>query len=379
MRRILRHQMARLASLALAVAAVLGPARLEASVDDDGPQALSFLHESPLSEVGNPSSANSWSPAPAPTLLTWRSSDTVDLHSFASDGYASDDLRASCDVCPNRGIVAFVSYDSWRGIQDSSWQNNGIVTGANYGTRLGRFSDWTNIGFQVGGSIGVFDWSGTDYRMFHQNDSEPQGYFTYGLFRKQNETSNWSMAVVQDWMVNAHFGVFGQSPTLSQLRGQLGYATSARNEFGVWGAWRVISANRDIPGVGLTSWRPVNQLSAYWHYKFAPGGADTLVWLGVPEHQRLDGNGSLGDYFVGALATAPLNDAVSLYSLVSYMHASAAPGPAAADENAWNFTIGLALYPARNARSTTVAGQCWMPQLPVANNGYFLVDTNRTF
>jgi len=26
-----------------------------------------------------------------------------------------------------------------------------------------------------------------------------------------------------------------------------------------------------------------------------------------------------------------------------------------------------------------VAGQSWTPQLPVANNGYFLVDTNNTF
>ena len=40
------------------------------------------------------------------------------------------------------------------------------------------------------------------------------------------------------------------------------------------------------------------------------------------------------------------------------------------------FTIGLAFYPQRNARSSTVAGQCWMPLLPVANNGYFLVNTN---
>ena len=72
------------------------------------------------------------------------------------------------------------------------------------------------------------------------------------------------------------------------------------------------------------------------------------------------------------------NDRVAIYTLLTYMHPSAAAGPGAA-EDAWNFTVGLAFYPARNARSNTVAGQCWMPQMSVANNGYFLTHTNRTF
>jgi hypothetical protein len=32
-----------------------------------------------------------------------------------------------------------------------------------------------------------------------------------------------------------------------------------------------------------------------------------------------------------------------------------------------------------DARSDSIAGQYWMPQLPVANNGTFLVDGNRQF
>ena len=57
---------------------------------------------------------------------------------------------SACDDCPTRGIVAFVSYDSWRGVSDGDWQNNGIATGANFGTRLGRFSDLTGVGLQIG-------------------------------------------------------------------------------------------------------------------------------------------------------------------------------------------------------------------------------------
>jgi hypothetical protein len=58
------------------------------------------------------------------------------------------------------------------------------------------------------------------------------------------------------------------------------------------------------------------------------------------------------------------------------MHPSAQPGAVAAAEDAWNFSIGLAFYSGRTARSSTVAGQCWLPQMPIANNGSFLVDAS---
>ncbi len=290
-----------------------------------------------------------------------------------------DRLLPICDDCPSRGMVGFVGYDAWRGISDGSWENNGIHAGLNYGTRLGELSDLTGVGFQMGGSVGVFNWSGTDYRLTDNNTAQTQGFLTYGFFRKANENSRWNAALVQDWMFNDNFGVYAQNPTLSQLRVQLGYALNASNELGMWGAWRVMEDTRLVGGEGLTTWRSINQLNAYWHRKWTAGGADTMLWFGVPERDRLGGSGSLGDYLAGALANVPLNDRVGLYSLVTYMHPSARPGPAASREDAWNFTIGLTFFPLRNARSTTVAGQCWMPQLPVANNGLFLVDTNRQY
>ncbi len=292
----------------------------------------------------------------------------------------STDLLAQCDPSPKRGMVLFVSYDSWKGIQDGGWQNNGIAAGVNFGTRLGQFSDWTGIGFQIGGSAADYNWSGTDYRFTHADQSQPQGFITYGAFRKPNEDSNWSAALVQDWMLNANFGAFGQNPTLSQWRGQLGYATSAWNEFGIWGTWRGHGDTRDVgPPFGQVSWRAVNQLSFFVHHKWSLGGADTALWVGVPEHDRLAGGGSLGDYLIGLSGNVPLNDRVSLYTLLTYMHPSAPPGEAGFDEEAWNFTVGMSFYPGRNARSNTVAGQCWLPMLPVANNGLFLVDSNQTY
>jgi hypothetical protein len=134
-----------------------------------------------------------------------------------------------------------------------------------------------------------------------------------------------------------------------------------------------------VNGFGPVTWQPVQHVSGYWRYKWGPGGADSFIWIGVPERDRLAGNGSLGDYFVGAAGNVALSERIALYTLVTYMHPSASPGPAGGREEHWNFTVGLAFYPARNARTTTVGGQCWMPHLPVANNGYFLVDASQNY
>ena len=253
-------------------------------------------------------------------------------------------LCPSCDQGPSRAVVAFVSYDSWRGVQDGSWQNNGIASGLNFGTRLGRFSDWTGIGFQIGGSAAAYDWAGTDYRTRNQNQAEPQGFVTYGFFRKANESRRVSAALVQDWMINSNFGEFAQNPTLGQWRGQLGYMLSPANEVGVWGTWRLHGDAHDVGGAN-TIWRPINQLNVYSHHKWSAGGPDTWIWLGVPEHDRLAGGGSLGDWLVGLRGNFPLSDAASVYALVTYMHQSGAAGAVAASEDAWNFSVGLAIYP----------------------------------
>jgi hypothetical protein len=285
----------------------------------------------------------------------------------------------ACDLRSRAGYYAFLNYDSWRGHPDGDWQNNGVNAGLNLGTRLGRFSDLTGIGFQIGFSAGAYNWAGTDYRAAHQDDAQAQGFVTYGLFHQADEASSWTGAIVHDWMLNANYGIFGENPALAQWRGQAGYALSAWNEFGIWGAWRSLGDTIDVPDYGPVSWRAVNQLNGYWHYKWASGGADTWLWIGKPENDRMVGRGSLGDYIVGALAVAPLSDRVSLTANIVYMHQSASLGPQGATEDAWNFSIGLSFYPRYNARTSTVAGQCWMPQLPVANNGTFLVDTDGTF
>jgi len=100
---------------------------------------------------------------------------------WTSDACREADLCPTCNACPNKGMYAFFGYDSWRGIQDDGWGNNGLHAGLNFGTRLGPISDWTGVGFQIGGSVGVYNWNGTDFHLSHNDESTPQGFVTYGF------------------------------------------------------------------------------------------------------------------------------------------------------------------------------------------------------
>ena len=93
----------------------------------------------------------------------------------------------------------------------------------------------------------------------------------------------------------------------------------------------------------------------FWHHKWSRSGADTWVSIGMPEQSRIGGKGSLGDYIANALAVCPLSDKVSVYSSVQYMHQSGPLGGDSSYDEAWDFTVGIALYPRANARSTSVA------------------------
>jgi hypothetical protein len=282
--------------------------------------------------------------------------------------------------------VLFSGIDSWRGIGDRGLgssnltNNNGGSSGFNYGTRLGGFSDMTGIGLQVGGSYGLYDWDGrpANAGTLTTTQVQQQVFFTTGLFKKANDESNWSYGVVHDWMFNQAWGAAAINPTLGQWRGQVAYATSAVNEFGVWATLRDKGdTNLDSNHVPIYT-RSINQANLFWHHKWEMG-ADSWFWVGVPQDSRLDHSlgGSLGDFLVGGSVIAPLNDYLSLYGNMQYMHPSARPGSVADGESSWYVAFGLQYYIGGTARTSTVGGNCWLPLLPVANNGNFLVDAAR--
>jgi hypothetical protein len=346
-------------------------AATEGSANTDS--AISYGNSPYESADGGNGSSSQYAGSDRPWGLTFS-----DVFPYSCDPSLACSSPASGEW-PNWGVHTLFGYDAFRGVPQGGWGSYGGHAGFNLGTRLGQFSDWTGIGAQVGGTFGVFNWAGTDYQMRRQNEPALQGFVTYGLFRKATESSHWNAGVVQDWMFNDNFSVFAENPSLSQLRGQVGYATSACNEIGLWGTLRVFDDTREVDFFGPTTWRPINQISAYLHHKWHCGGPDTWLSIGIPEQSRLSGDGSLGDWLVSATAICPFSDSMALYANVMYMHQSASAGGAGAQEDAWNFTTGISFYPGHNARSTNVSGQRWMPLLPVANNGSFLVDASNWY
>jgi hypothetical protein len=273
-------------------------------------------------------------------------------------------------------LYLFHGYSSWRGIADGSGpNNNGFYYGANFGTQLGTLSDETGIGAQLGGSGGLYDLNGRA-SPFASNEMLQQGFITAGLFRRTDELTNFSGGVVFDGMFNDNFGQFAASPFLGQLRYQVAYALNDQHEFGMWGTARVVDETQNV--LGPLSFRGVDQFNFFWHHRFAFGG-DGMSWIGFPDHTKLGGNGSLGNYTFGGTLTAPLSPAWAAMMDLQYMPPTAHIGSTAAKEESFYVAIGVILFPGGNSRIANVGGSRWRPYLPVANNGSFMVDTNRTF
>ena len=116
-------------------------------------------------------------------------------------------------------------------------------------------------------------------------------------------------------------------------------------------------------------------MNLFWHHKFDQG-ADSWLFIGLPERERLDGDGSLYDWTIGANFQVPLNDTLALYANGAYIHPSAAAGVLASTDSGYNVGLGIVWYFGQHARSGSINGACGLPYMPVANNTNFLVDQN---
>lgn len=279
------------------------------------------------------------------------------------------------------GFYTFTGFDSWRGVADGDWQDNhGLHTGVNVGGPLPMLQEY-GLAWQLGGSFGVYDWNGRSSTFPENAATQQQSFITSGLFRRAHEASAWSGGIVLDQMIANNFGVYATEPYLLQLRYQWAYAFNVRNEFGFWGTQELNHATQIIPDFipFPAATRAVNQFNFFWRHKFDLG-ADASLYVGAPTNDRIGRQGTLGNLIVGGTFNIPLNDRLAVYSNIAYLNpTSANPDQGRADrEDSFNFTLGVSWYPGRNARSRTVAGRTWMPYLPVANNGTFLVDQSVT-
>lgn len=303
------------------------------------------------------------------------------------DGYSC--LRDNCqlppprisgsvtDYCQNYGIVQMLGNNAFKGISDNGAESNfGMVGSINVGASPGKLAD-RGIGVQVGGSYGIYDFSGRTASVAEQSSVQEQFFLTFGAFHRAEACQKFQGGVVYDVMANDNWGTYSNEPFLTQWRVQGEYLLSDYNAVGL------IVTRRDrgdsqligpaIPGA-LGHWRPVSQASFFFHHRW-DNGSDSYLWLGFPEKQRPgDGPGSLGQSIIGTSFHVPVTEAMGVYTTGTYMRPSAGPGAAGAGEETWNIGMGLTWFPGRNAASPSVAGNSNMPYLPVANNGTFLVD-----
>lgn len=302
--------------------------------------------------------------------------------------------RPCADPCPRIGWYGFMGVDSWRGVTTGTYQsNNGFAGGLNGGVPLPWLGTY-GFGAQFGGSYAAYDFNGQSSPPPGSSEVMQQIFLTTGFFRRPDQRVPIGFGIVQDWMIANSYGTYSNSPTVGQVRMQIGYAFNPLNEIGLWGAVHDFDSNKNVaaPGVPamMQTYRAINQLNLFWHHKWLLFGGDSWMYVGVPQQSRLPETtfpagtgGSLGEFILGANWMAPLNDCVSLYANTVYMkpsaHAGTQPnGAEAAAQEFWNISFGLAIYPQRAARSTTVGGRQWMPYMPLANNGNFFVDTTRT-
>jgi hypothetical protein len=279
-----------------------------------------------------------------------------------------------CDEDPQIGVVGLFGFDSFHGVSDGSYQSNfGTVAGVNGAVPIPWLYDY-GVAAQIGATYGVYDWKGRS-SSFQPLSSQQQTFVTTGLFRRAFDGRRLSFGLVYDWMVGTNWGTFATGPVLGQWRGQAECALSDCDSLGVWGTMRDHGHGQVVPAFVPASveTRALSQINFFWHHKFT-GGADSGVWVGIPQSDRLGQPGNLGDLILGGDVQVPLSDQVALYANLQYMKPSASAGHDAAIDETYNIGVGLAWYPGRYARTKTVNGACWMPYMPVANNSTFLVD-----
>lgn len=287
--------------------------------------------------------------------------------------YATE--ASSClDSCLSFPLVAeaTIAYDHFRSLPDGSWNgNNGAYIGVNLATTLPYVSD-LGFGAQVGGSYGVYDWSGRGSAAEHRNSAQQQGFLTVGIFKKTCDCSGINFGLVYDWMANKNIGVFALNPHFDQVRFQVGYLFNGSDEVGFWATAPISKSHKSTNGIPVT-FRAMGQANLFWKHTFS-NCAWTALWAGAPYNRGLMFSpGRDGQYLIGASFYAPLTASLSISGHGLYMHPRSKNQKS--NNDAVNICIGLT-YTFGNSQGC----QCnAAPYMTVADNSNFITDTNLNF
>lgn len=287
---------------------------------------------------------------------------------IASAGVLAADF---CMPVPVEGEVT-VAFDMFRGTPDFSFQENtGAYISANFGMPVPLCEDW-GLGFQLGGSYGVYDWYGRTEA--DVNHAQQQGFLTTGLFRRSACECGINLGLVYDVMFNDNLGHRAHSPTLQQLRFKGGYNLDACNEVGVWGTANLGSVSERVDANHF-KYRAIGQINLFWQHNF-DNCAYVMAWAGLPYTSSLAyTSGRSGSYLFGSRFSVPLDCRWKVSGHFSYMGSRHGAGQEGARGYGANAAIGLTYafgIPSSSCTCTDIR-----PYLPVADNTDFLVDAGR--
>ncbi len=258
--------------------------------------------------------------------------------------------------------------DFFRSLPQGSWQGSfGSFGSIQLAYALPKQKE--GLGVQAGYSFGAYDWTGNGNT--NSKSVLLQNFVTVGLFRKEPRQTGLNAGIVYDWMIADNYGVFGLSPTMSQVRGQLGILIRKHNEIGVEATYATQTDHELYQALPI-SFRAISQLNGFWRY-FFKNTAEAMVWGGVPYRKGLlFGSGKAGYYILGTSLKAPLNNFLSIDGHGVYMGGR---GDSASNQSKdYAANACLALTYSFGGRKPGAR-----PYLPLANNSNFLVDTNLNY
>lgn len=252
---------------------------------------------------------------------------------------------------------------------DGSKQPQDLGINANMGARVAVDAGlplWSSagLGLHVGGAANVSDAAVAVLDQIEGTSRRTQYYGTAGLFQRM-AGATWGLAY--DYQFNSYYDDF----SLSQLRGQVGFRVSPRNEVGVWGT-TALASDHGVMGDTNVSLEPISQLNAYLRHTW-PSHARTSFWMGVAAgHENVvwvlpPDTRDQNVFVYGADLWVPLSGRVALTGAANFLTPTAT--------GTVDAHLGLTFYPGGRVMNRDL--DRFAPVQTVANNAAFSVDLTR--
>jgi len=266
------------------------------------------------------------------------------------------------------GVDLSLALDDFRGIYSGSFNNSyGAVFAANFTYPIG-----CSFGAQLGGSYGVYEWSGRSSTPFKNSKTvQQQGFITVAATWQTACSSGINAGLAYDWMLNKNFGLFAVNPFFDQIRGQIGYLFCCRNELGIWASYGIQESHKSSQNIPL-KFRGISQVNLFWCHYF-DNDAYGMLWIGTPYRKGLlYKSGRPGELIIGAQVAVPITCNLSLEGHASYMFPRRWSGGFPSRNYGANIYVGLT-YSFGYRRVTK------NPYMTIGNNSNFMADTNQNF